>query len=240
MKEDMSNIVRLGSLYLDDCPTEIEASYKPDKAISIGETVPGKEISWVVVNNMLIADRCILTRVSWDDLDAQNLVFGKEVAIGGFRYELRLLQVGAEKDVSNEWDAALDVVGEDNAIWHWEKGLFWGREITPSASYRAVRGHSSAHYWDYYAATIRFVSIGFRPVLVPLPFDHLDDVRTGETLMLWGGQNIVFGHMEQITNYDVDLSDWDGVLSNADGFGVRLNNGRVVIDRSAISGLQKS
>ena len=73
----MANIIRLGSLYLNDCPAEIGLAYKPGKTISIGETAPGKEIHWVVVNDMLIADRCILTEVSWDDLNAQNLVFGK-------------------------------------------------------------------------------------------------------------------------------------------------------------------
>lgn len=109
----MANIIRLGSLYLNDCPAEIGLAYKPGKTISIGETAPGKEIHWVVVNDMLIADRCILTEVSWDDLNAQNLVFGKEVTISGFRFTARLIQVGAEEGAPNEWDSALDAVGED-------------------------------------------------------------------------------------------------------------------------------
>ena len=105
----MANIIKLGSLYLDDCPADTEIVYNSGQAIRIGEAVPGKEISWVVVNNMLIADRCILTKISWDNLKANDLVFGKEVSIGGFRFTVRLLQVGAEKDEPNEWDAALDL-----------------------------------------------------------------------------------------------------------------------------------
>lgn len=112
----MANIIKLGSLYLDDCPADTEIVYNSGQAIRIGEAVPGKEISWVVVNNMLIADRCILTKISWDNLKANDLVFGKEVSIGGFRFTVRLLQVGAEKDEPNEWDAALDAVGEDDSI----------------------------------------------------------------------------------------------------------------------------
>ena len=88
----MANIIKLGSLYLDDCPADTEIVYNSGQAIRIGEAVPGKEISWVVVNNMLIADRCILTKISWDNLKANDLVFGKEVSIGGFRFTVRLLQ----------------------------------------------------------------------------------------------------------------------------------------------------
>jgi len=29
---------------------------------------PSKEIGWVAVNGLLIADQCLLTNVSWDDL----------------------------------------------------------------------------------------------------------------------------------------------------------------------------
>jgi len=124
----MANIIGMGSLYLDGCPAEIGSKYNPGQAISIGETAQGKEIHWVVVNDMLIADRCILTEVSWDDLDAQSLVFGKGVSIGGFSFTARLLQVGTKEDAPNEWDSALDTVGEDNSLWHWEDMFFWGQE----------------------------------------------------------------------------------------------------------------
>ena len=170
----MANIIRLGSLYLNDCPAEIGLAYKPGKTISIGETAPGKEIHWVVVNDMLIADRCILTEVSWDDLNAQNLVFGKEVTISGFRFTARLIQVGAEEGAPNEWDSALDTVGEDNSLWHWEDMFFWGQEAaTGTASSRAYRGYTSARTFYCTSSSRRSVSLGFRPALVPLASDTL-------------------------------------------------------------------
>ena len=250
----MANIIRLGSLYLNDSPAEIGLAYKPGKTISIGETAPGKEIHWVVVNDMLIADRCILTEVSWDDLNAQNLVFGKEVTISGFRFTARLIQVGAEEGAPNEWDSALDAVGEDNSLWHWEDMFFWGQEAaTGTASSRAYRGYTSARTFYCTSSSRRSVSLGFRPALVPLPSDTLwpsskamwwlsekvmwDDAHLDEKLMLWGGQNIIFGRLEELTDYEVILSDRGGAMSN--DFGSRLGNGRIVIDRAAISGIQR-
>ena len=250
----MANIIGMGSLYLDGCPAEIGSKYNPGQAISIGETAQGKEIHWVVVNDMLIADRCILTEVSWDDLNAQNLVFGKEVTISGFRFTARLIQVGAEEGAPNEWDSALDAVGEDNSLWHWEDMFFWGQEAaTGTASFRAVRGYSSARLWHYINATNSHPSVGFRPALVPLASDTLwpsskamwwlsekvmwDDAHLDEKLMLWGGQNIIFGRLEELTDYEVILSDRGGAMSN--DFGIRLGNGRIVIDRAAISGIQR-
>ena len=259
----MANIIGMGSLYLDGCPAEIGSKYNPGQAISIGETAQGKEIHWVVVNDMLIADRCILTEVSWDDLDAQSLVFGKGVSIGGFSFTARLLQGGTKEDAPNEWDSALDTVGEDNSLWHWEDMFFWGQEAaTGTASSRARRGYYSARYYTYNSSSSRTVLVGFRPALVPLASDTLwpsskamwwlsekvmwDDARLDEKLwlskkkamwMLWGGQNIIFGRLEELTDYEVILSDRGGAMSN--DFGSRLGNGRIVIDRAAISGIQR-
>lgn len=259
----MANIIKLGSLYLDGRPANAETEYKPSQAISIGETIPGKEISWVAVNNMLVADRCILFGVSWDDLNANGLVFGKEVSIGGFRFMERLLKVGAEEGAPNEWDSALDAVGEDNSLWHWEDMFFWGQEAaTGTASSRAYRGYLSARNWFNLSSGYRRVRVGFRPALVPLPSDTLwpsskamwwlsekimwDDARLDEKLwlskkkamwMLWGGQNIIFGRLEELTDYEVILSDRGGAMSN--DFGSRLGNGLIVIDRAAISGIQR-
>ena len=259
----MANIIGMGSLYLDGCPAEIGSKYNPGQAISIGETAQGKEIHWVVVNDMLIADRCILTEVSWDDLDAQSLVFGKGVSIGGFSFTARLLQVGTKEDAPNEWDSALDTVGEDNSLWYWEDMFFWGQEAaTGTASSRAYRGYTSARTFYCTSSSRRSVSLGFRPALVPLPSDTLwpsskamwwlsekvmwDDARLDEKLwlskkkamwMLWGGQNIIFGRLEELTDYEVILSDHGGAMS--DGFGSRLSDGGLVIDRASISGVQK-
>lgn len=65
---------------------------------------------------LLICDRVILVNISWDDLNADNRVFGKTIVIDGQQYKLRLLTGGAEKrgggaggsanggKTPNEWD----------------------------------------------------------------------------------------------------------------------------------------
>lgn len=65
---------------------------------------------------------------------------------------------------------------------------------------------------------------------------HLDEVRIGEQLRIWGGQNIVSGRLEEISDYDVVLADIVGILDS--GFSSWLGDGRIVIDRNAIAGVQ--
>lgn len=234
----MANIITLGSLYLDGCPAEIGTKYNPGQAIELGETALGKEINWIVANSMLIADRCILINVSWNDLHANSLIFGKEVAIGGYHYQARLLKVGTKRRDPNEWDAALDLVGEDNELWHWENTFFWGQERPTDyqASRSVYRGYYSARNLGWPSSGYRFVSLGFRPVLVPLVTEDISPTLLGQRVMLWGGQSIVFGRMEDVSAYDVVISNGDGALSH--GFGTWLYDGCIVVDRSAVVGMQ--
>lgn len=146
----MANIIKLGSLFLDGRPVETGMQYVPSQTIEVGEMTPSKEIGWVAVNGLLIADQCLLTNVSWDDLDVQGLVFGKEVTVQGLRFKIRLLKVGSKEDVPNEWDAALDAVGEDDTLWHWDHKFFWGQEpVSGSVSRRVYRGYLSARSFNW-------------------------------------------------------------------------------------------
>ena len=72
---------------------------------------------------LLICDRVILVRVSWDDLDAAGYVDGREVTIDGRRFLCRLMSGGTAFRVgkngfaggapANEWD---DIVGGDTTV----------------------------------------------------------------------------------------------------------------------------
>lgn len=64
----------------------------------------------------MICDRNILKGVSWDELNNQNLVFGKVVIIDGQKYILRLLKGGDKKkdEVDNEWNRY--IVNEDEIL----------------------------------------------------------------------------------------------------------------------------
>jgi len=96
--------------------------FSAGQSLEIRDTDPDSayQLRWREVNigskKLLIADRNILEQVSWDDLNAQNLIFGKNVTIDGQQYKLRVLTGGEERreggtgssyeggKLPNEWD----------------------------------------------------------------------------------------------------------------------------------------
>lgn len=195
---------------------------------------PSKEIGWVAVNGLLIADQCLLTNVSWDDLDVQGLVFGKEVTVQGLRFKIRLLKVGSKEDVPNEWDAALDAVGEDDTLWHWDHKFFWGQEpVSGSVSFRAVRGYYSARYWYYYYASYSYPYLGFRPALEPLPTDP-SAIRHSQEALVIGRAGAVAGSLIDATAYDLVIQpNADGLIGEV-SFAAKMQDGTLAVDRSGI------
>lgn len=195
---------------------------------------PSKEIGWVAVNGLLIADQCLLTNVSWDDLDVQGLVFGKEVTVQGLRFKIRLLKVGSKEDVPNEWDAALDAVGEDDTLWHWDHKFFWGQEpVSGSVSYRAFRGYFSARYWNWGNSSSRHAYLGFRPALEPLPTDP-SAIRHSQEALVIGRAGAVAGSLIDATAYDLVIQpNADGLIGEV-SFAAKMQDGTLAVDRSGI------
>lgn len=230
----MANIIKLGSLFLDGRPVETGMQYVPSQTIEVGEMTPSKEIGWVAVNGLLIADQCLLTNVSWDDLDVQGLVFGKEVTVQGLRFKIRLLKVGSKEDVPNEWDAALDAVGEDDTLWHWDHKFFWGQEpVSGSVSHRAIRGYSSARHWGWSDSSSRHALLGFRPALEPLPTDP-SAIRHSQEALVIGRAGAVAGSLIDATAYDLVIQpNADGLIGEV-SFAAKMQDGTLAVDRSGI------
>lgn len=230
----MANIIKLGSLFLDGRPVETGMQYVPSQTIEVGEMTPSKEIGWVAVNGLLIADQCLLTNVSWDDLDVQGLVFGKEVTVQGLRFKIRLLKVGSKEDVPNEWDAALDAVGEDDTLWHWDHKFFWGQEpVSGSVSHRAIRGYTSARHWGWSDSSSRHARLGFRPALEPLPTDP-SAIRHSQEALVIGRAGAVAGSLIDATAYDLVIQpNADGLIGEV-SFAAKMQDGTLVVDRSGI------
>lgn len=230
----MANIIKLGSLFLDGRPVETGMQYVPSQTIEVGEMTPSKEIGWVAVNGLLIADQCLLTNVSWDDLDVQGLVFGKEVTVQGLRFKIRLLKVGSKEDVPNEWDAALDAVGEDDTLWHWDHKFFWGQEpVSGSVSHRAIRGYTSARSWDWNDSSGRGAYLGFRPALEPLPTDP-SAIRHSQEALVIGRAGAVAGSLIDATAYDLVIQpNADGLIGEV-SFAAKMQDGTLAVDRSGI------
>lgn len=226
----MATVIKFGTLCLDGTPVRLESRYEPGKALSF---IEGNSISWIAVNGILIADRCLLSHISWDDLNAQGLVFGKRVTIGQQTFQARLLKLGDREGVPNEWDAALDIIGEDNDLLHWGKIYSLGQEQSrEEPECRASCGYNWARSWAYFGASYRNAYIGYRPVLEPIPSDAQ---VTGKNICAIGNQSIIYGTVLEQTPYDILLKPAPNtVLAEGDNWKLAmcLPDGNLVVDRS--------
>ena len=149
-------------------------------------------------HSLFVADYAVTKDVSWDDLNGENLIFGKGYTANGVGYTLRAPSVGSGRTdssepyrgtpQSNEWDRMLDK--GDKYIKNWGKMFSWGQDTWSTSAPRcAVRGYDSARYGDHHSSWYNSVGLGFRPVLEVLNPDTLDsDGLKAVTLALGGGK----------------------------------------------------
>lgn len=102
----MVEIRRIGSVYFDDKPVS-PGSPLGRHQFAIGDTRLGKEIRWVKDGSLLVADHCVCTDVSWEQLNQMGLVYGTKVIIDGKTFLCRCLTAGRSMADPNEWDTCL-------------------------------------------------------------------------------------------------------------------------------------
>ena len=133
--------------------------------------------------SLFVADYNVTHYISWNNLNDQNLIFGKAHTSGGVDYTLRSLSAGSYFTGSgetrrgtpetNEWDQILNK--DSDFIKNWSGIYSWGQDTySDGALLRAVRGSSSAFFWNYIGSSGNDVGIGFRPALEILDPDTLD------------------------------------------------------------------
>ena len=149
-------------------------------------------------HSLFVADYAVTHTVSWNGLNDEGLIFGKNYASGGVDYTLRAPSVGSnatgsgdsQRGVpqSNEWDTMLNK--NSGYIQNWNKMYSWGQDTSSAAeSFRAYRGYNSARFWYYTSSSFRNVYLGFRPVLEVLnPGTLGSDGLKVVTLDLGGGK----------------------------------------------------
>lgn len=237
----MAEIVKLGTLYFNGVPQNVGIEYSGG-AISLGNTVPDQEISWVKLKSgLLIANRCVCDYISWKQLHEEGFVFGTPVTIDGKTYLCRCLKVGVEKGEPNEWDAALDETGEDMMLWHWAEDSFWGQETEETEpSSRAVRGYTSARRRYHFAATYRYAGLGFRPVLEPLnPNSSLSGSLVGSVIEIYGPGGVsVKGSLLDFNDYDIVLRTNYPVFVDCPW--LTKDGGNIIVSRENIAWLKEA
>ena len=149
-------------------------------------------------HSLFVADYAVTHAVSWDNLNAEKLIFGKDYATGSVEYTIRVPSGGsAATDMfhyspgtpqSNEWDRILDKNG--GYIKNCSKIYSWGQDTLPyTESNRVVRGLDSPRNFAGYNTTLDFSHLVFRPVLEVLNPDTLGtDGLKAVTLDLGGGK----------------------------------------------------
>ena len=149
-------------------------------------------------HSLFVADYAVTHTVSWNGLNDEGLIFGKNYASGGVDYTLRTPSVGSDctglddsqrgVPQSNEWDRILNK--DSSYIKNWNGIYSWGQDTTRyNSSFRAVRGFISARLWGIDNAASSDPNVVFRPVLEILNPDTLgSDGLKVVTLDLNGGK----------------------------------------------------
>ena len=110
----MANALNLGTMILDGKPATMgfAGAYLGGKTPAIVDTIMGHELSWVIVDNKLIANHCLLRDLSFTCLRALGLAEPQTIHLDGRDFIIRLPQVGQAPGLPNEWDSALDAAGD--------------------------------------------------------------------------------------------------------------------------------
>ena len=160
-------------------------------------------------HSLFIADYAVAHSVSWLDLNAASLIFGKDYDSGNISYALRAPSVGSKhKSASdadehgnpenNEWDAILNKARQDwqdnttGYIKNWKDMYSTGQDTAelPSTgtSHRMKRGYTSVRCLNHSNAGTALPYDGFRPILEVLHADTLgSDALKTVALDLNGG-----------------------------------------------------
>ena len=180
-------------------------------------------------HSLFIADYAVAHSVSWLDLNAASLIFGKDYDSGNISYALRAPSVGSKHKPgsdadehgnpdNNEWDAILNKASQDwqdnttGYIKNWNEMYSTGQDTAESpstgTSQRMKRGYTSVRRLSHSNAGTALPYDGFRPVLEVLHADTLgSDALKTVALDLNGGSigdatgtvNIVVKNGERFT-----------------------------------------
>ena len=117
---------------------------------------------------LLVSDRNIKNKISWDQLNERNLVFGKTIEINNIKYRVRLL-------TSNEWDKLIVKYTPLDRDSHWENMYSWCQNVysidylkryySSDLASRVICGSSTVSHFNNYSSSYVDTADGWRPCL---------------------------------------------------------------------------
>ncbi len=236
----MAEIIKLGCLQFNRQPVAPGAKHNGEN-ISFGDTIQELAIPFVKWKNLLLATQCVCTNISWEDLNLPGFIFGYPIKIDGTPYTCRSFQVGKTESASSEWDNALDDLGEDDSLWHWDKMYFWGQDTAMGWNSRRVRrGYHSARTWNCSESYFHGAGIGFRPVLEPLPLGPLvSESLVGVNLEIYSSGYMFDGELVDFNDYDMVILPSGPYSISDDCKCASIAGDNIIIDREAIAWMKK-
>lgn len=224
----------MGSLYLNGRPVSINSAYKSGP-LSIGDTNPKKKLKWIKVNGLLIGHRTLCRGVGWRQLHEANLIYGHPIIIGGTHYFCRSLKDA--KEWNDALTATIDFRGENP--WFVDTKAFWAQQAHPSKEgIHCTVDCSGAP--NYHHERFQLEGVGFRPVLEPLsPAVDLTRDLIGLEVRAYGPTGPIAGIVSDFSDYDLILASNCAVTNAHSACWVKPDGDFVIIDRAAISWLQR-
>ena len=158
----IGNTVALGSLLVNGTAvkTNSTALVYSGGSMSFGDSGAADEtINWIKVSDkLLIADRNLVKKISWNTINSAGYMSGKIVTIDGVSYKIRSL-------TSAEWNAYVES-GSDNT-WHYSECFTWTQTRDDSTGsymhYSSSPGMASPTETGF--GSIAGYEYAFRPVL---------------------------------------------------------------------------
>ena len=174
-------------------------------------------------HSLFVADYAVTHTVSWNDLNTEGLIFGKNYAAGGVGYTLRAPSAGNHVEgtspnryiapINNEWDTILQK--SSGYIDNWRGVYSVCQDLYVSGSSVVYRGYNSTRQWMFMNRNYNPNGThGFRPVLEVLNPDTLGaDGLKVVTLALGGGK---LGNSSE----DIQI-----IVKNSESFTAPASNG---------------
>lgn len=243
---------KFGSVYIAGIPVAPGTAFpsvveSPWVKIELGNTVPGKEITWILAGNSLVADQNLLSSISWDTLYYNDLILAHRQFIDGQIWESRLLWGGQTEDAPSEWsDILADAGNEAAAELHTDEGIWsWGTAMDEDEEHVRVAWGSIKQQRRVQYACIDDPEWGWRPVL-ELPEARWPELvgRQVACCTAWGDK--IFGNLGELSEYDLVLDklqtitlgeDCDDIKGLTNGSATLLRNGGLAIDRDYVTRL---
>jgi len=149
-----------------------EDFYYKTNTEDIGNNLVEGDLTFLKFNHngktLLVCDRNVKNRISWDMLNERNLVFGKMITIDNIKYKVRLL-------TSNEWDKLIVKHTPLDSDSHWKNMYSWCQNVysinflkryySSGLAPRVLCAYSTVSYFIYTTSSYLTTISGSRPCL---------------------------------------------------------------------------